>query len=123
LSDIDVPVCAVACETDHIAAWAQSYRGVQQMTGADRYFILAESGHVAGIINPPQRNKYGYYTQKSLAESPEAWQSSAAHTTGSWWPAWKDWLMLQSGNSIKARKPKSPKGLKLGNAPGQYVLK
>jgi polyhydroxyalkanoate synthase len=123
LSDIDVPVCAVACETDHIAAWAQSYRGVQQMTGADRYFILAESGHVAGIINPPQRNKYGYYTQKSLAESPEAWQSSAAHSTGSWWPAWKDWLMLQSGNSIKARKPKSPKGLKLGNAPGQYVLK
>ena len=60
LSDIGVPVCAVACETDHIAAWAQSYRGVQQMTGADRHFILAESGHVAGIINPPQRNKYGF---------------------------------------------------------------
>jgi polyhydroxyalkanoate synthase len=123
LSDIVVPVCAVACETDHIAAWAQSYRGVQQMTGADRHFILAESGHVAGIINPPQRNKYGYYTQKSLAQSPEDWQSSATYTKGSWWPAWKDWLMLQSGESLKARKPKSPKGLKLSNAPGQYVLK
>ena len=123
LSDIAVPVCAVACETDHIAAWAQSYRGVQQMTGADRHFILAESGHVAGIINPPQRNKYGYYTHKSLAESPEDWQSSATYTAGSWWPAWKDWLMLQSGNTIGSRKPKSPKGLRLGNAPGQYVLK
>jgi polyhydroxyalkanoate synthase len=123
LSDIVVPVCAVACETDHIAAWAQSYRGVQQMTGADRHFILAESGHVAGIINPPQRNKYGYYTQKSLAQSPEDWQSSATYTKGSWWPAWKDWLMLQSGESLKARKPQSPKGLKLSNAPGQYVLK
>jgi len=123
LSDIVVPVCAVACETDHIAAWAQSYRGVQQMTDADRHFILAESGHVAGIINPPQRNKYGYYTQKSLAQSPEDWQSSATYTKGSWWPAWKDWLMLQSGESLKARKPKSPKGLKLSNAPGQYVLK
>ncbi|MBL6637703.1 MAG: class I poly(R)-hydroxyalkanoic acid synthase [Planktomarina sp.] len=123
LSDIAVPVCAVACETDHIAAWAQSYRGVQQMTGADRHFILAESGHVAGIINPPQRNKYGYYTHKSLAESPEDWQSSATYTAGSWWPAWKDWLMLQSGNTIGSRSPKSPKGLRLGNAPGQYVLK
>ena len=123
LSDIAVPVCAVACETDHIAAWAQSYRGVQQMTGADRHFILAESGHVAGIINPPQRNKYGYYTHKSLAESPEDWQSSATYTAGSWWPAWKDWLMLQSGNTIGSRTPKSPKGLRLGNAPGQYVLK
>ena len=123
LSDIAVPVCAVACETDHIAAWAQSYRGVQQMTGADRHFILAESGHVAGIINPPQRNKYGYYIHKSLAESPEDWQSSATYTAGSWWPAWKDWLMLQSGNTIGSRKPKSPKGLRLGNAPGQYVLK
>jgi len=123
LSDIAVPVCAVACETDHIAAWAQSYRGVQQMTGADRHFILAESGHVAGIINPPQRNKYGYYTHKSLAESPEDWQSSATYAAGSWWPAWKDWLMLQSGNTIGSRKPKSPKGLRLGNAPGQYVLK
>ena len=123
LSDIAVPVCAVACETDHIAAWAQSYRGVQQMTGADRHFILAESGHVAGIINPPQRNKYGYYTHKSLAESPEDWQSSATYTAGSWWPAWKDWLMMQSGNTIGSRTPKSPKGLRLGNAPGQYVLK
>ena len=123
LSDIGVPVCAVACETDHIAAWAQSYRGVQQMTGADRHFILAESGHVAGIINPPQRNKYGFYTQKSLAESPEDWRSSAAYTAGSWWPAWQEWLMLHSGKSIEPRKPKSPKGLKLGNAPGQYVLK
>jgi polyhydroxyalkanoate synthase len=123
LSDIAVPVCAVACETDHIAAWAQSYRGVQQMTGADRHFILAESGHVAGIINPPQRNKYGFYTHKSLAESPEDWQSSATYTAGSWWPAWKDWLMLQSGNTIGSRTPKSPKGLRLGNAPGQYVLK
>ena len=110
-------------ETDHIAAWAQSYRGVQQMTGADRHFILAESGHVAGIINPPQRNKYGFYTQKSLVESPEDWQSSAAYTAGSWWPAWKEWLMLHSGKSIEPRKPKSPKGLKLGNAPGRYVLK
>ena len=58
-----------------------------------------------------------------MAESPEDWQSSAIYIAGSWWPAWKDWLMLQSGNSIKVRKPKPPKELKLVNAPGQYVLK
>ena len=123
LSDVAVPLLAVACETDHIAAWDQSYRGVQQMQGTERRFILAESGHVAGIINPPKRNKYGYYTNPDLQADPADWQSNAEHHAGSWWPAWQDWLLLHCGNTVKARKPKAAKGLKLIDAPGTYVQK
>ena len=66
LKDVDVPLCAIACETDHIAAWKDCYRGVQQMGSKDKTFIMTQSGHIAGIVNPPTKVKYGHYTNSDL---------------------------------------------------------
>jgi len=118
IADVDVPLCAIACETDHIAAWKSSYRGIQKMGSKDKTFILSESGHIAGIINPPTKNKYGHYTNADLGQSPDDWQSSADKQTGSWWPRWGDWLASKSGEKVDARTPENA----LEPAPGHYVL-
>ena len=119
LSDITVPICAIACETDHIAAWKSSYRGVQQMGSADKTFILSQSGHIAGIVNPPSKNKYGHYTYDDLSLSPAAWRDAAQMTEGSWWPRWDAWL---SDDADAMVDPRDPKDAGLGDAPGLYVL-
>ncbi|MFN0113440.1 MAG: class I poly(R)-hydroxyalkanoic acid synthase [Paracoccaceae bacterium] len=121
LSDVSVPVCAVACETDHIAAWRSSFNGVRQMGSADRTFILAESGHIAGIVNPPARGKYGFFTDGGALDSPEDWKARATHTPGSWWPRWGEWLASRSGRLVPARVPGSGGQPLLAPAPGIYV--
>jgi len=118
VSDVTVPICAIACEADHIAAWKSSYRGVQKMGSKDKTFILSESGHIAGIINPPTKNKYGHYTNPDQGLSPEDWQEGADKHEGSWWPRWGAWLAKKSGKKIPARTPENA----LEAAPGHYVL-
>lgn len=122
LSDVTVPLCAVACETDHIAAWKSSYRGVQKMGSKDKTFILSESGHIAGIVNPPSRNKYGHWTHPDLTLPPEEWQAAAAKVAGSWWPRWGEWLAGHSGRMVAAREPGDSAHPPLAPAPGTYVL-
>ncbi len=122
LADVTVPVCAIACETDHIAAWKSSYRGVQKMGSTDKTFILSESGHIAGIINPPSKNKYGHYTNRDLGLSPEDWQAGAEKTAGSWWPRWDDWLSAKSGGKVPARPAGNARHPVLCAAPGTYVV-
>ncbi len=118
LNDIKLPLCAIACETDHIAHWRGSFNGIRQMGSDDKTFILSESGHIAGIINPPSKDKYGHYTNDgAVVGDPEAWLQGATFHKGSWWPRWKDWLSARSGPQIKARVP----GDSLGPAPGTYV--
>ncbi|WP_299691056.1 class I poly(R)-hydroxyalkanoic acid synthase [uncultured Tateyamaria sp.] len=121
LDDIDVPVCAIACETDHIAPWANCYRGVQQFGSKDRTFIKTQSGHIAGIVNPPSKNKYGHYTNDDLSLDPEAWSASAAFHEGSWWPRWEAWLNKRSGAMVPAREPGDSTHPVLCDAPGTYV--
>ena len=121
LADVTVPLCAIACETDHIAAWKSSYRGVQKMGSADKTFILSESGHIAGIINPPSRGKYGHWTNPDLSLPPDGWQAAATKHAGSWWPRWGDWLAARSGARVKARVPGDSSHPVLGPAPGTYV--
>ncbi len=123
LSEVDVPICSIACETDHIAAWKDVYRGVQQMGGKDRTFILTESGHIAGIVNPPSKKKYGHYTNPDLGLSCEDWQSSADFSEGSWWPRWETWLRKRSGKKVDARVPGDADHPALAPAPGTYVLR
>lgn len=122
LADVAVPVCAIACETDHIAAWKSSYRGVQKMGSTDKTFILSESGHIAGIINPPSKNKYGHYTNQDLQLSPEDWQAGAEKTAGSWWPRWDGWLSAKSGGKVPARPAGNARHPVLCAAPGTYVV-
>lgn len=123
LSDVDVPLCSVACETDHIAAWPDCYRGVQNMASNDKTFILSESGHIAGIVNPPSKKKYGHYTMDDLGLDAEDWKQNATFNDGSWWPRWNDWISNHSGEQVSARIPGSGKFKVLCDAPGTYVLR
>lgn len=119
LSGVKVPVCAIACETDHIAAWRSSNRGIGKMGSKDKTFILSESGHIAGIVNPPSKKKYGHYTSTAPIGDPDAWKAGATYHEGSWWPRWGEWLRARSGDLIPARKlPDSA----LCPAPGTYVM-
>lgn len=123
LKDVSVPLCAIACETDHIAAWKSSYNGFRQAGSKSKKFILSESGHIAGIINPPSKQKYGHYTNDTWEDTPEAWQSNATFNEGSWWPTWGKWLKSRSGKQIAARIPGSVKSHPvLDAAPGKYVV-
>lgn len=123
LGDVDVPLCAIACETDHIAPWKDSYRGVQQMGSKDKTFIMTQSGHIAGIVNPPTKNKYGHYTNADLELGYEDWLEGAKFNEGSWWPRWESWLKKKSGNQIEARFPGDNGRPILADAPGEYVAK
>jgi polyhydroxyalkanoate synthase len=122
LGDVKVPLCAIACETDHIAAWRSSYNGVRQMGSKDKTFILSESGHIAGIINPPSKDKYGHYTNEDWAGTPEEWKAGAAFHKGSWWPRWGAWLAKRSGKMVPARQPGDAKHPPIVAAPGTYVV-
>lgn len=121
LRDVDVPLCSIACETDHIAAWKDCYRGVQQMGSRSKQFIVSESGHIAGIVNPPTKKKYGHYTNADLSLSPEDWLKTADYTEGSWWPVWEKWLAKRSGKWVAARDPGDAAHPPLAPAPGTYV--
>ncbi|MEY2960252.1 MAG: hypothetical protein RLZ60_82 [Pseudomonadota bacterium] len=121
IDEVDVPLCAIACETDHIAAWHASYAGVQQMGSKDKTFILSESGHIAGIVNPPSKGKYGHYTNPDMSGSADAWKAGAVRNDGSWWPRWGAWLAERSGEMVPARTPGDSTHPVLCSAPGTYV--
>ena len=122
IRDVRVPLCAVACETDHIADWKASFNGVKRMGSRDKTFILSESGHIAGIVNPPSKKKYGHYTNDAPSEDAGAWLEGATYHQGSWWPRWGEWLRRRSGRKIPARQPGDSAHPSLAKAPGTYVL-
>ncbi len=123
ISDVDVPLCSVACETDHIAAWKDCYRGVQMMGSKNKTFIMTQSGHIAGIVNPPSKGKYGHYTNGDLSLSTEDWLEGADFTEGSWWPRWESWIKPRSGKMVPAREPGDSDHPSLEAAPGSYVMR
>lgn len=123
LSDVTLPLYAIACETDHIAHWRGSFNGIAQMGAAEKTFVLAQSGHIAGIVNPPSKDKYGHYTNTApVAGAPDAWKASATFHAGSWWPRWGAWLAGRSGARIAAPALGGPNHPVLCPAPGTYVL-
>ncbi|MDZ7908062.1 MAG: class I poly(R)-hydroxyalkanoic acid synthase [Gemmobacter sp.] len=121
ISDVKVPVCAIACETDHIAAWKSSFTGIRKMGAKDKTFILSESGHIAGIVNPPTKNKYGHYINAGPLTTPDTWKAAAEFHKGSWWPRWREWLAPRSGKQVPARVPGDSTHPVLAPAPGTYV--
>lgn len=122
LKDVDTPLCSIACETDHIAAWKDCYRGVQQMGSKSKTFIVSQSGHIAGIVNPPSKDKYGHFTNTDMSLAPSAWFEGAEFTKGSWWPRWESWIKARSGKKIAALQPGDSEHPVLGDAPGTYVM-
>ncbi len=121
LKDVKVPLCAIACETDHIAPWKASYAGIRQMGSKDKTFILAESGHIAGIVSPPTKEKYGHYTNAGPMDKADRWKDEATFHKGSWWPRWGAWLAERSGKMVAARTPGSAAYPAQDAAPGRYV--
>ncbi|MCU9837830.1 class I poly(R)-hydroxyalkanoic acid synthase [Ruegeria sp. WL0004] len=120
--DVDVPLMAITCETDHIAAWKDCYRGVQQMGSKSKTFVVSESGHIAGIVNPPSKKKYGHYTNPDLKLDADAWMAEADFNEGSWWPMWDAWMQKRSGKQVPARDTGDSDHPRLCPAPGTYVV-
>lgn len=116
ISAISVPTCFVATLEDHISPWKTVYKGFQ-VIGGEKKFILGASGHIAGIVNHPSKNKRNYWTNDEVADTPEAWQEKAVSHPGSWWTEWIQWLNNLNTNSIPARIING----KIEDAPGSYV--
>ncbi|MFI4962265.1 MAG: PHA/PHB synthase family protein [Legionellales bacterium] len=119
---IDIPTFFLSTIRDHIAPWQTTYTGFQLMNGP-KCFVLGGSGHIAGIINPPEAQKYGYRTNNALYENPEEWLENATEHTGSWWTEWLKWLETHSGKTIPAPDFNALHYKSLLDAPGSYVLK
>lgn len=120
VSKIDVPIYSLATREDHIAPWKTVYSTTQLVKSKVR-FILSASGHVAGVVNPPAKNKYHYFTADQNPKDPEAWFASANELSGSWWLDWDKWLSGLSGEKVPAPKPGSGKLKPVEDAPGSYV--
>ena len=121
LKNIQTPSFIVATREDHISPWHSCYEGINLYQG-DREFVLATSGHVAGIINPPEGGKYSYLTNSAHAPTPSVWLKDAKETKGSWWPHWHKWVAGYTTNTIPARKVgTNPNFPYLEDAPGSYV--
>lgn len=120
LRKIRLPVYWVSTREDHIAPWKSTYAATQLYRG-ERTFVLAGSGHIAGIINPPTSTKYGYWTNPDLPPDPEAWLQAAEHHEGSWWPHWAAWNAAHAGPLVPARDPHKGGLEPIEDAPGSYV--
>ena len=120
LTRLRLPVYWVSTREDHIAPWKSTYAATQIYKGQKR-FVLAGSGHIAGIVNPPVSGKYGYWTNDELPADPEQWLEAATHHDGSWWTDWAAWNAERSGPMVEARVPGSGDLPALEPAPGSYV--
>jgi polyhydroxyalkanoate synthase len=120
LSKVRQPVYLQSAKEDHIAPANSVFKAARLFGGPVR-FIVAGSGHIAGVINPPAAKKYQYWTNEMKAPDLEAWRAGATEHPGSWWPDWDQWLSKLSGEKTTARTPGDGKLKVLGDAPGEYV--
>ena len=93
------------------------------MGSADKTFVMTQSGHIAGIVNPPSKGKYGHYTNADVSLDHEDWLEGAAFHEGSWWPRWGAWLENQSDGKVDARIAGENGRDTFGDAPGTYVAR
>ena len=121
LADVRNDVYVVATMEDHIAPWKSVYKATQLFRG-DVTFRLGHSGHIAGIVNPPSKNKGNWWGAQSNPQDPDAWIASAQKHDGSWWTDWYEWLRARSGKEVPAREPGSEAHPPQEPAPGTYVL-
>ncbi|EGQ7950248.1 class I poly(R)-hydroxyalkanoic acid synthase [Vibrio vulnificus] len=121
LDKIRIPSYFISTKEDHIALWQGTYRGALNM-GGNKTFVLGESGHIAGIVNPPAKNKYGFWVNDNLDESADEWFSNAQHKEGSWWTHWDQWLaQFNPDEKVLPYRQGSEANPVIDIAPGQYV--
>jgi polyhydroxyalkanoate synthase len=122
LSRVAVPAYVYASREDHIVPWRSAYRTVGLLGGEDITFVLGASGHIAGVVNPPEPRRRQYWTNELLTDDPDDWLARAQAHPGSWWPHWTEWLARHGGERRRA-----PTGLgnarhrPIAAAPGAYV--
>ncbi|OJI48033.1 Poly-beta-hydroxybutyrate polymerase [Vibrio vulnificus] len=121
LDKIRIPSYFVSTKEDHIALWQGTYRGALNM-GGNKTFVLGESGHIAGIVNHPAKNKYGFWVNDNLDESADEWLSNAQHKEGSWWTHWDQWLtQFNPAEKVLPYRQGSEVNPVMDVAPGSYV--
>jgi polyhydroxyalkanoate synthase len=121
LSKVRVPLYILASREDHIVPWKSAY-GSKDLIGIDARFVLAASGHIAGVINPPARNKRSHWVNDQPVSDPNSWLERAEEKSGSWWPDWNSWMKQHSNGTVQA--PPEPGNLHyrtIEPAPGRYV--
>jgi polyhydroxyalkanoate synthase len=125
------PSFIVATREDHIVPWRSAYRSVA-LLGGEKTFVLGASGHVAGVVNPPAKNRRSYWSDAGVRstlpphplfpQDPDAWLAGAAEHRGSWWPLWAEWLAAHKGGERKAPAKRGNRKYKpVEPAPGRYV--
>ena len=124
IPSVDTPCYFLSTQEDHIAPWRSTFAGASLLKGPVR-FVLSGSGHIAGVVNPPESNKYGYRTHRRRPKGDaDAWFESATQKEGSWWPDWQQWVSKFSGTKAKPRKPGTKKAFPvLEEAPGAFAAK
>ena len=120
LGKVTMPVYNLATREDHIAPAKSVFLGSRFFGGPVKY-VLSGSGHIAGVVNPPSKVKYGYWTGGPTEGDLDAWLKSATEHPGSWWPDWLAWIKSHDATTVKARKPGGGKLKAIENAPGSYV--
>jgi polyhydroxyalkanoate synthase len=122
LSHIGIPAYVYASREDHIVPWRSAYR-TTGLLGGDPCFVLGASGHIAGVINPPQPAKRNYWTNELLTDDADDWFARAEQHPGSWWPHWYAWIAEHGGGTCAApKRAGSARHRPLDPAPGRYVV-
>ncbi|WP_430421790.1 PHA/PHB synthase family protein [Methylibium petroleiphilum] len=121
LRKVNLPTFIYASREDHIVPWQSAYATVEVLPGK-KQFVLGASGHIAGVINPPTKNKRSHWINSRLPKTADAWFEGATEHPGSWWPAWTDWLKPLGGKLVPAPKAPGDRNHKIIEpAPGRYV--
>jgi len=120
LRKISVPCYFLSTREDHIAPWKSTYKATQIYKGPKR-FVLAASGHIAGVVNPPEAGKYSHWINPELPPSPDEWFAGATELAGSWWPDWQRWVSALAPAKVPARTPGDRDLAVIEPAPGSYV--
>jgi polyhydroxyalkanoate synthase len=120
LGKVNIPMYIQSAELDHIAPFQSVFKGKSLFSGPVR-FLLAGSGHIAGVVNPPDANKYNYWMNEEQPDDLDQWIEGAESFPGSWWNDWHDWLQQHSGELVEARVPGSGALPVIEDAPGSYV--
>jgi polyhydroxyalkanoate synthase len=119
LGDVKIPIYNLATKEDHIAPAKSVFLGSSSF-GGKVTFVLSGSGHIAGVVNPPARSKYQYWTGGAPKGDIETWMGKAKETAGSWWPHWQGWVERLDKRRVPARKAGGPLN-SIEEAPGSYV--
>ncbi|HET9160742.1 MAG TPA: class I poly(R)-hydroxyalkanoic acid synthase [Caulobacteraceae bacterium] len=121
LHNVKTPVFIQSSKDDHISPYRSVYRGAK-LFGGPTTFIMAGSGHIAGVINHPDARKYQYWINETLPADVEDWRDGSVEHPGSWWPYWAEWLKAKSGKKVTARDPSKGPLKPLEDSPGSFVL-